>query len=375
MKRSYGRPVIKLILIALVGIFLFPSCAPKALRQPTGSMDTPQHHVFSGMKMLDKTDLEGAIREFNLAIELDPKYSPAYQGLGVALGYEKRFDAAYEAMSNASKYSRTKEEEAMAYVGFMRLHTLEKKKGWLEDVEAYFPKAVARIEGLPEAYYHLGVAYKEAYRFNESEKAFKQVLAINKSLVGEADEQLKLVQKIQRAMPGTEVGKKIALQEIITRADCAALFIQELLLEKVYEKNKKLSPTAVNLPGDVKDHPLKVDVEAILRIGMRGLEVYPDGRFRPDDYVTRAVYAMMIEDVFVTVNHDQALSVKHVGSPSPFPDVRNDAPYFNAIMVCTTRGILEGSNVMTGHFNPEGRISGAEALLVIRKLKESLRIF
>jgi tetratricopeptide (TPR) repeat protein len=327
------------------------------------------------MKMLDKSDLDAATREFNLAIELDPKHSPAYQGLGVALGLKKEFSGAFEAMSKASKYSRTKDEESMAYVGFMRLNSLEKKKGWLEEVEAYFHKAVGRVEDLPDAYYYLGLAYKEGHRFGEAEKAFKKVLTINKTFVGQADEQLRLVQKIQRALPGTEVGRKIALQEKITRADCAALFIHELLLEKVYEKNKKLSPRPESPPVDAKDHPLKADIEAIIRIGMRGLEVYPDGKFRPDDYVTRAVYAMMIEDIVVTVSHDQGVSVKYVSSPSPFPDVRNDAPYFNAIMVCTTRGIMEGSNMMTGQFNPEGYVSGADALLVIRKLREELKIF
>ena len=53
-------------------------------------------------------------------------------------------------------------------------------------------------------------------------------------------------------------------------------------------------------------------------------------------------------------------------------DVGNDVPYFNALMVCTTRGgIMEAKN---GIFNPMRNVSGADALLVLRKLKEELEI-
>jgi hypothetical protein len=363
------------LLVVLVWGLGFWGCAPKALRQPAGPMDTPQHHVFSGMTLLDKMDLDEAIREFNLALELDSTYSPGQEGLGLALGYKNDFDAAYDAMSKAKKYSKTKEEEAMAYVGFMRLHTLEKKKGWIDDVENYFHKAVGRVEAMPEAYYYMGIAYKEDYRFNEAEKDFKQVLAINKNLVGQADEQMKLVQKIQRAMPGTEVGKKLTLQEKITRADCAAIFVHELRLEKVFENAGRPKGQQRPLPEDVKNHPLRTDVETIVGIGLRGLEVFPDGDFRPDDPVTRGVYAMMMEDIICAVTHDNGLSTKYIGTPSPFPDVSSDLPYFNAVMVCTTRGIMEAEDIRTGQFNPKGDVGGADALLIIRRLKETLKIF
>ena len=72
---------------------------------------------------------------------------------------------------------------------------------------------------------------------------------------------------------------------------------------------------------------------------MRGLEVYPDGNFRPDELVDRATYAMMIEDILVKIAGDNALATRFIGGSSPFPDLRADLPYFNAVMVATSRGL------------------------------------
>jgi hypothetical protein len=56
--------------------------------------------------------------------------------------------------------------------------------------------------------------------------------------------------------------------------------------------------------------------------------------------------------------------------------VSNDVPYFNAVMVCTTRGIIEAKGGMKQSiFGPMDSVSGAEAVLAIRRLKEDLRLF
>lgn len=65
-----------------------------------------------------------------------------------------------------------------------------------------------------------------------------------------------------------------------------------------------------------------------------------------------------------------------LGHVSPFADVRNDVPCFNAVMVCTTRGIIEPRRcVRQDIFDPGGAVSGADALLAIRRLNEDLGIF
>jgi hypothetical protein len=216
---------------------------------------------------------------------------------------------------------------------------------------------------------------------------FSRVLDLNGAYVKEADDRWKLLQKIQRAMPGTKTGKKIAMIERMTRADMAALFLEELKIGALYaRKTPNPFDTAFKDPekegsasagrtgaADIANHRLRADIEGMIRIGMRGLEVYPDGSFRPDEPVNRAAYAMMIEDILIRISGDHALATRFIGTPSPFPDLRSDLPYFNAVMVVTSRGIMEARDMMSGAFLPLEPVAGADALLVIRKMKEELR--
>ena len=109
--------------------------------------------------------------------------------------------------------------------------------------------------------------------------------------------------------------------------------------------------------------------------GCGGWNPSPDHKFFPDQKINRAAYAMMVEDILIKVSGDEKLATKFIGSKSPFPDLRNDLPYFNAVMVCTSRGIMEAKDLTTGEFAPMGTVSGADALLIIRKLKDELRFF
>ncbi|MBU4463248.1 MAG: S-layer homology domain-containing protein, partial [Proteobacteria bacterium] len=191
-----------------------------------------------------------------------------------------------------------------------------------------------------------------------------------------------------RAMPGSKIGKKIALVEEITRADVAALFIEELKVDEIFKKRvpKKFdtvfkSPekqleteTSVKiLPAtDIDDHVLKADIDAVIEIGIKGLQPFPDHTYKPYQTITRAEFAMMIEDILIKLTGVDDLATRFIGGVSPFPDLRNDLPYFNAVMICTTRGIMVAKDLATGEFDAIGPVSGADALLSIRLLKSQL---
>jgi Tfp pilus assembly protein PilF len=366
------------VLVGLIaGAFIIGGCAPTVM-PPIAALDTPEHHVSSGMKLLERDRISDAEREFSFAMELDPQYSPAYRGLALVSAYKGDFVAAFQHMPKAEELAMGKQEKALAYVGFMRLYTQQKAKGWLEEVEKYFEKATETLSDLPEMpdpFYYMGMAYKEAYRFGDAAGGFKKVLEINKTLMSKADRQLKLVQKIERAMPRTLIGKKIALREKVRRIDVAALFIQELNLDTIYDRLRPTQVREIPIPPDVKDHPLSIDVQIVIRLGIKGLDTFPNGTFAPNEYIVKASYAMMIADIIGTVTNDPSITTKYAGSASPFADVKNDVPYFNAVMVCTTRGIIEAKGgVRQNVFGPMDSVSGAEALLAIRRLKDDLGI-
>ena len=378
------------VVIIGICIFFLSACGPKVLA-PEAELDTPMHHVKNGNKLLKSGKIEDAFREFNRAKELDPKCAPAYLGLGLVHGLKGESDEGFNAMKKAERYAEDKEQNAAVNVGYMRLYIMgadKVTKNWLAEVENRFNTSIGYVRDLPAPYFYMGIAYKNSYKFNEAAAQFVKVLEFGKEFVEEANKEYATVQKIQRAMPGSAVGKKIALLEQITRADAAALFIEELDIDAIFKKRApKTFDTAFKDPGknlaagqyvktppatDIENHVLKADIDAVIAIGIKGLQPFPDHTFQPQKIITRAEFAMMVEDILIKITGNDGLATKFIGSPSPFPDLRNDLPFFNAAMVCTTRNILETRDVATGVFAPLEPVSGAEALLSIRVLKTQL---
>ena len=387
------------VFMGIVSAFLLIlSCGPKAVT-PVGEMDTPEHHFYTGVKLLDQAKYADAKAEFDRAIQLAPRFSRAYGGLALVNAYQGDFTTAFKQLDQAWDYAKSNEEKLYVHIGNIRVNTLnkaacmkigmncEQDTSWLDKTKAEFDNALAIDSKSSAAYYYMGLAYKTAFKLDRAGKMFAKVMELRGDLTNEAEIQWKLVQDIQRAMPGTITGKKIAFVEKISRADAAALFMEELKIDVLYKKRTiKTFDTAFKDPdkakeagkepataSDIATHPLKADIEGTLQLGVRGLENYPDGTFLPNDLVTRAAYAMMIEDILIKVTGDNSLATKYIGNTSTFPDLRSDLPYFNAVMVVTSRGIMQAKSLSSGEFSPLESVSGVEALLIIKKFKEELK--
>ncbi len=380
---------IPFVMAGVCMLFLY-ACGPKAMA-PKAELDTPEHHVTNGNKLLKAGKIDAAYREFNRAKELNPKFSPAYVGLGLVEGFRDDFIKGLKTMKDARKYARGDEQEIAVNVGFMRLYIMGKTnvdKNWLKLVEKKFDKAVSIGKDVSEPYFYMGLAYKMSYKFRKAADQFSKVLELDNEYIAEADKEYALVQKIERAMPGSKIGKQIALVEEITRADVAALFIEELKIDELFiKRTPQKFDTAFKSPEkefeagkyvkippatDIDDHVLKADIDAVIAIGIKGLQPFPDHSYKPYKLITRAEFAMMIEDILIKITGVDELATRFIGSVSPFPDLRNDLPYFNAVITCTTRGIMVAKDLATGEFAPMDTVSGADALLSIRALKLQL---
>ncbi len=395
------RTLISLFILCAVEFFLI-SCGPK-VRVAVNQLDTPGHHTFTGLKLLDQEKYADAKREFEMATQLDAKYSKAYTGMALVNIYTSNFNAASDNLALGLKNAKDTDEKLFVNVGKIRYYTLSKSdQKWLELAKNQFDEAVVTDPKQTPAYYFMGLAYKEALEFNLSGQMFAKVIQLKTDHMADADAQLKFLQKVQIAMPATETGKKIALVERITRADAAAIFMEELKIKDLYNKQtpkvldtplketEKVStevketekvpidappPVPVKLLAkDIADHPLKTDIEGILEIGVCGLENDPKGNFNPGEVLSRGEYAMMLEDILIKLTGEKDLAARYVNSKSLFPDVPADMPYFNAIIAVTSRGIMEAKNTKTGEFLPLKPVTGVDALLIIRKLKEKLKI-
>jgi len=370
----------------LTAVLLLISCGPKA-RIPTSQLDTPEHHTYTGLRLLDQAKYADAQREFELATQLDPKYSKAYTGIALVKTATGEFDAAWDNLKSGWKYAKADDEKIFVYVSRIRYYTSSKlEKKWLDLAKDEFDNVILMDAKHAPAYYFMGLAYKAGLEFELAGKMLAKVLDLKTDYISEADVQWNLIQKIQRAMPGTINGKIIAIVDRITRADASALLMEELKIDVLYKKRtlksfdtsfkdpeKAAAKPAAVTAKDIATHPLRADIEGILEIGVRGLENYPDGNFHPAEIVTRAAYAMMLEDILIKVTGDNSLATKFIGSTSPFPDLRADLPYFNAIMVVTSRGIMEPKEMTSGEFAPLNPVPGVDALLIIRKFKQELK--
>ena len=371
-----------LIVLLVAGI---AACVPKPVK-PVSEMDTPQHHFFLGQKALDEGRIQDAGTHFDRSLQLDPKFSKAHAGKGIVAAYLKDPKGGLAHVDTAWRHAGTNDEKAYADIAYIRVYTLNQSPvNWLDLAREKFDFALQYDPRSSGAYYFMGMAYRQALEFEKARGMFAKVAELKGDYTAQASAQWELMDKIQRAMPGTATGKKIALLEQISRADAAALFMEELKIDKLYERRTvKTFDTSFREPGkraakgsvaprDIANHPLKADVDGLLKYGVRGLEVYPDGSFDPAGLVNRAAYAMMIEDILIKVTGDEKLATKFIGSTSTFGDLRSDLPYFNAVMVVTSRGIMKG-NLATGQFSPEGAVSGVDALLIIKEFKEQLKI-
>lgn len=373
------------ITFVVIGICLSAilACQPKAV-PPEAMLDSPLRHVSNGNKLLAAQKYDAAHYEFSRAKELDPKSVAAHIGLGLVAGHRGDYTEGFKNLRNARWYALDSNRTIYdVRLGYMQLYLLGRQKiekKWLDRIEQEFTKAKRLRPGAPEPFYYLGLAYKQAYRFTDARDQFQKIIDLNNRLLEAAEQELSLVQKIIVAMPGSANGKRIALTERINRADTAAIFIQELKIQELYTQHSPLKkpdkqtdgPAAAARLADVEHHPLKAEIYAVLDMGIEALQPFSDHTFRPDQIVTRAEYAMMIEDILVNLTGSDQLALQFAGARSPFPDLSNDQPYFNAVMICTSRGIMTTKNVRTGEFDPLWPISGVDALLGVRALKSQL---
>ena len=403
-------------LIVLMGLFLLGllvagcSSQPKP-RKPQSKLDDPSHHALRGEDMIKENRWDEARREFRLALEINPEYSPALAGQSLVTAHETTLagksdeeleeatEKASDLLEEAFDQAKNPREEAHAHVMAIRVIALLKEdEDWLEEAEEHFEDAVdlfkdednIELSNLrAEPHFYLARAYQEASEFRKATTQFSTVLELNLGFTREADQALEELQKTMRAEPGTRLGRRISRSSSITRGDMAALLVEELRLPQLYgrDANEATYDTDFEPPSkdfeteqrrevpdatDIDEHPLRSDIEQVLELAVRGLEASPQHLFYPNQTILRSEYAIMLEDILIQVTKDRTLSTRFVGDTSPWPDVNPTVYYYNAARTLVSRNIMTVLNKTRGEFGPGKPISGTDALLGIRILKSEL---
>ena len=376
-----------LTMLLATGATLLSGCStiqPKC----TSAEDNPSHHYLMGMKALEEGNITIAQEKFERALYCDDGFGIAHAGLAIVSAEKVKSETdpgfrgvesarVAEELKKARKFADRPDQYFDYYAAVIRSDTLMKQKKWLDDAED------AYSDGSKLAVDERNLSY-----FQKARDSFAFVL--NAKREGKwhekADKGWKRVDKIVRAMGGItvgDVGKAIAVRETVSRADLAALLIDEMKIEKLMAGRIPLpsqaARTAEYTPADMTGNPFKEEVLTLMKWNVRGMEPKYDETsraylFKPADPVTRGEMAFILEDILMKLTGDEKLATAYFGQErSPFPDVRPSSNLYNAVMNMTTRSIMESE--LSGEFRIKDPVDGAEALLAIRMLKQKMNIY
>ncbi len=370
----------------IAGVALTALCMACGAEAQQSALDTPEAHYRQGLRELEKGDTAGASEAFGRAQKLNPGYAGAYVGLALVALEQGKAAQAEEYLKAARK--KDKKFMDIYIVEGRLLSRLRPGDDWLKKAMEQFEKAAKLDPRNDKTFYYQGETYKDALMLQEAETAYGKAVGLKGDLQEAASARLSLVQDIRRAAPGTNAGVRIGLVPVLHRGELTVLLMDELKLKDLIARRRPKAPdtsfqgygatgatsppaSRPAPPPDIAGHWAKGWVEDVLSLEVAGLGLYPDGRFGPDDPVTRATFAQVAQGILLLVTGDQGLATKYVGETSRFADVRPDAYYYNAAALCVDRGFLR-SDKISGQFRPETPVSGAEALLAIKDLKEGL---
>ena len=400
------------LFLTLLALLIFSGCgkSPEP-RKRQGTLDTPAHHALRGQDLLKQKRWNAAEKQFDSALELNPEFAPALSGKALVKAHQssqpgrkaERVEALREESRDLLKeslnHAESPEHQIRVRIDAVQVETQLKEDDWLEQAGDHYGEALELVEDqpalrkrLPELNFYMGEAYLAARAFADASGHYARVLELNQSFTREADRQQTLVQKIVRAQPGSPYAKEVALVAEISRADLSAMLIEEFQLENLYLRGAKVDASGKKFKSpvkkfktsqtlkmaeatDIEDHPLRADIELVLQLKVRGLEANPQHLFFPNRRITRAEYALMLEDILIKVTQDKGLSTKFLGDRSPWSDVRSDAYYYNAARTLTSRGILDVRNAVRGEFGPDDPVHGSDVLLSLRLLKDELKSY
>ena len=66
--------------LSIAALILLAACATK----PESDVDTPEYHYKAGMRAIENSDYQQAIKSFQRSVDLDSKFALGYGGLGLA---------------------------------------------------------------------------------------------------------------------------------------------------------------------------------------------------------------------------------------------------------------------------------------------------
>jgi hypothetical protein len=392
-----------ILLVLLIGLGL-SGCSTQP-KMGVGVMDNAWQQYTQGMMLLEDERHDNAMRKFERSLDLVDEFSPALAGksLVIALraseqeeGNHRKVDEkmAVELLDKAGSSADSPQERFIHHVSAIRILSTLKSKKWLQmivyhhnealDIDDLDKSTLPYYQNRYAADYFMAVA-KYRHDFRQAEPLLKKVVGSNDGgkWTKKANKLYEKVHKITRAASYhtlSGVALKVAILDEVSRGDVAALMVSELKLDSLFAgriRVRSQEKEAEFIPADMLDHPFKDEVATIMKWNVRGLSPIYDSTtraylFKPQIIVNRKNLALMLEDVLIQITGQEKIASQSIGQNSPFPDVTSTVGWFNAVMTVTTRGLMKPK--LSGEFQPDDPVTGADLLLAIVTLRDVLNV-
>lgn len=378
-KKSRGlhwHGILRPILLVILSSFTLTACAATE-RTAMRFLDTSEHHTYTGIILARQEKFDDAEREFSLALQLNCESALANAGMSIVKSQKGDFEAAVEHMELAERFARSSTERLYVHTLKIQLYAMTRRpENWIELAEEEYRRAVTISPRFSAAHYCMGLARMMNHEFDEAGRLFIKVLDLNDEYLEQADREWKRIQMILEAEPANHRIEEIALVDRVTRSQLALILVDQLKLDELYHGlgiyNASLKKESHLL--DVEYHPHKREIEVVVDMNVAGLEPYPDGTFHPDDLVTRLALAVVVYDIMVRVSGDKLLAERYGDLLEPTETADFPHSNYDAIRTAVGRGIMPDEWFTSSRLAPYSPVSGAEALLVVKNLKDVLLI-
>lgn len=409
MKQNYFMIMLFISGLAMI-TGLSTGCGLRLFR-PLPDERNPSRLYTQGMELIEKGDNFEARQHFERAIDLDSGHPDALAGMALitALQVASQADTeirdvqrhrAIELMKKASSKARTKSEKFSVAVTGIRVFTHLRTEDWLDRAIDFYkqaatindigPKEFVYYASKEAASYFMGEAYFRAYRFGDSKDVLADLLgATSGKWYGPGHQLYARARKLSHTSGGfilEDVANAIAIKGQTDRADLAALLIDELSMDKFFARHKPEGESfaatemdSIEVPADISKHPFRPEIITVISWNLTGLKPAQDATdkkylFYPDSPITRGELAYVLEQLLVRISGDESLTNKFTGQDeSPHPDVALTEPWYNAIMVCVNRELIEPD--LSGEFRPNDIVTGAELLLSVMRLRNIMYLY
>ena len=225
----------------------------------------------------------------------------------------------------------------------------------------------------------LGNIFQRGLNLSRSLEAFDRAQARGKEPIKELTGQVQRVRTVRSYAPRSPLGKQLGLKTRINRGELAALLMQELRVDRLRTEHAPATwqslPDANNVKlaaGDIAGTPYDADIQNVLNMGIRGLELFSDGTFRPEAFVSRAEFVVVIEDILTRATRDSTLPTQLLGKTPRYTDVPAGAWYQSAADLARGLGLFAPAPGAEQTFNPLIDVTGVETLGAFRLLKKNL---